>query len=97
MPPLDEKQMVEHAANGWETATCLKRNLQSLRIRSDPGTPLRALVIGVREQGVEPQADAHDPSACSTVITRTGPRLSARIGASMARRSPTTSTSIHPG
>src|SRR5688572_4769272 len=96
MPPFDEKDVVEQAADRGEVARGLKRNLQPLRVGGHPRPPLRAVGVGVGEQLVEPHGCGHG-SASSTVITRTGPSLSARMPGSIVFRSPTTTTAKRDG
>ena len=49
MPPLDEKDMIDQLADGWQPAAGLQRDLHGVGMRLQPSPPLLALVVGVTQ------------------------------------------------
>src|SRR5690348_9169286 len=97
MAPLDQEDVVEQCGRRREASTSLERQLHPRRVQREPGHPLVALEIRVVQQLLERHGNAHSPSASAALISVTAPSFSPRTPASIALRSPTTTTANLPG
>src|SRR5678816_2539263 len=97
MTTLDEEDVVEEGCDTREAPGALQWNLQTRRIFHQPLTPFGAFVVGVVEEAVEWDGDAHGPRRSTTDMVFTVPSFNARMPGSMILRSPTTTTLNLPG